>query len=768
MAKLPNLSANDESQIELGALILAVLNHNNRVELNYDWVKVLNQLACKFNPKSTPIPNLLDATAVLVNSFSPDEAQKANLELAQSKGKKKALANAIAQAAYIPSQTCDAKKWITLKPHGSESKGQHVLIETSNGDVIKGLGGKVANLRDLGNKTVRQNKQKTAAHTENSASKQINAAKLGGTKSQRNRALAATIKKSLAKGESIQGLFHNTQSQSAQAQSKIRAASTKRSHAAATPTAPALADIETDLIQACQLPLKGNLYDGIADFTDFLRRYRAGLAGANVSETDLKALFYGPDKYAQYYLRDQPSMSFKNDELQQSYDRLDAYCMGASALLELHAQGQLTLTTAKISQLNQLLKQRQLFQKTYALGLNDYAAKKANAIGVELRKALPHSSITQLQQCGYNSCRQELMDYRQSGKLHVKPAVIQAIYQNNFCCHSPLVKTWLELLRLRGVILEYQSMLEGSTSSQWLDTINRLLKLTEQSITLYHGCSLDAALDREFSFLFQKAVPFCQHHAVKAAPFKSVDIGHPMSLRDADSNHSNRDFKLIVIAADGTKLRPFQVNCQACVVSFEQRLRGVNVQAAPNYKHNKNDQNAIELGPEYLSHYTQGIWFNPETGAAPDTFYLDLGRVSPQQLPFALDHQLNQLIKTNQHFFLSWGWQGPKESGHIVALVKDRDGLHLHDAQTGELTSVAAYFEKLTDYSSEFHVNPQTFKAYRVDNCEIMSDYAALVLTKEGRRPFSDLYGRLPLRSKQPQISCFLPVYGSYDYHKEL
>ncbi len=31
-----------------------------------------------------------------------------------------------------------------------------------------------------------------------------------------------------------------------------------------------------------------------------------------------------------------------------------------------------------------------------------------------------------------------------------------------------------------------------------------------------------------------------------------------------------------------------------------------------------------------------------------------------------------------------------------------------------------------------------------------------------------DLYGRLPLRSKQPQISCFLPVYGSYDYHKEL
>ena len=36
------------------------------------------------------------------------------------------------------------------------------------------------------------------------------------------------------------------------------------------------------------------------------------------------------------------------------------------------------------------------------------------------------------------------------------------------------------------------------------------------------------------------------------------------------------------------------------------------------------------------------------------------------------------------------------------------------------------------------------------------------------RETIRDLYGRLPLRSKQPQISCFLPVYGSYDYHKEL
>ena len=42
-------------------------------------------------------------------------------------------------------------------------------------------------------------------------------------------------------------------------------------------------------------------------------------------------------------------------------------------------------------------------------------------------------------------------------------------------------------------------------------------------------------------------------------------------------------------------------------------------------------------------------------------------------------------------------------------------------------------------------------------------------LTQRGLKlTIDDLYGRLPLRSKQPQISCFLPVYGSYDYHKEL
>lgn len=737
MAKLPNLTAkNDESQIKPEAVIFGVLNHNPRVEVVYDSVKVLNQIVLKFATEPSPISNLLDVTSIFINKFWPDEAKQANLEFAQSKCNKKNLALAIAQATLNPSQTWDHKRWVTLKPHGSESKGQHVLIETTTGEVIKGLGGKVANLRDLGNKTVRHNKQNATTHVQNTASQQVNAAKLGGTKTQRDRALAAMIKAALINGASIQGLVNGPQSHSAKAPSKLGTASLKRTRAVANPTVTELANLEANLIKACQLQLKGNLYDGIANLTDFLRRYRAGLAGSNISETDLHALFYGPDKYAQYYLRDQPSISFKSDDLQQSYDRLDACCMGASALLELHAQGQLTITAAKIAQLNQLLKQRQLVQKSYALGLNDYAAKKANAIGVELRKALPHSSITQLQQCGYNSCKQELLGYRQNGKLHVKPAVIQAIYQNDFRCQSPFVKTWLELLRLRGIILEYQSKLDGAQPSRWLKTINQLFESVEQSITLYHGCSLDAALDREFSFLFQQAVPFCQHHDVKAAPFKSVDIGHPMSLRDADSNHSNRDFKLVVIAEDGTKLRPFQINCQACVVSFEQRLRGVNVQAVPNYKRDKNDQDAIELGPEYLSHYTQGIWFNPETGAAPDTLYLDLGKVNPRQLPIALEHQLNQLIKTNQHFFLSWGWQR-KEEGHIVALVKDRDGLHLHDAQSGELMSVAAYFEKLIDYTGDYQVNARTLQTYRVDNCEIMSDYAALVLTKEGRRPFS-------------------------------
>ena len=732
---MPDLKTEKESHIKPEVVVFDVLNHSPRVEVVYDSVKVINQIACKFNPDATPIPNLLDATAALIDGLWPDEAQKANLEFAQSKSKKKALAIAIAQAISSPNQAFDSKKWITIKSHGTESKGQHVLIETSTGDVIRGLGGKVDNLRDLGNKTVRHKKQNETTRSKNSGSKRVNAEMLGSTKSQRERALAATIKEALVKGASIQGLVNGPQTHSVQAPSKLGTASEKRTRAAATPTTSELADLETKLIKDCQVPLKGNLYDGIPDFTDFLRRYRSGQAGIKVSETDIHALFYGPDKYAQQYLKNKPSITFKNYALQQSYDRLDAYCMGASALLELHAQGQLTLTSTKIALLNQLLKQRQLVQQAYAQGLNDYAAKKANAIGVALASALPHSSISQLCQCGYNACKQELLHYRQSGKLHVKPVVIHAIYQNDFKCQSPFVRTWLELLHIRGVILEYQGKLDVSRLSRWLKQINQLLEPAEQSITLYHGCSLDAALDREFSLLFHQAVPFCQHHDVKATPFKSVDIGHPMTLRQADSNHSNRDFKLVVIADDGTKLHPCQINCQACVVSFEQRLRGVKVQAMPNYKRGENEQDEMELGPEYLSHYTKGIWFNPETGAAPDTFYLDLGKVSPRQLPFALEHKLNQLIKTNQRFFLSWGWRD-KAEGHIVALVKDRDGLHLHDAQSGELMSVAAYFEQHTDYAND-QVNPRTLQTYRVDNCEIMSDYAALVLTKEGRPPFS-------------------------------
>lgn len=157
---MPNLTAkNDESQIKPEAVIFGVLNHNPRVEVVYDSVKVLNQIVLKFATEPSPISNLLDVTSIFINKFWPDEAKQANLEFAQSKCNKKNLALAIAQATLNPSQTWDHKRWVTLKPHGSESKGQHVLIETTTGEVIKGLGGKVANLRDLGNKTVRHNKQ---------------------------------------------------------------------------------------------------------------------------------------------------------------------------------------------------------------------------------------------------------------------------------------------------------------------------------------------------------------------------------------------------------------------------------------------------------------------------------------------------------------------------------------------------------------------------------------------------------------------------------
>lgn len=66
--------------------------------------------------------------------------------------------------------------------------------------------------------------------------------------------------------------------------------------------------------------------------------------------------------------------------------------------------------------------------------------------------------------------------------------------------------------------------------------------------------------------------------------------------------------------------------------------------------------------------------------------------------------------------------------------------------------------------------NPEDKSAGRGLICVVTAGTADIKVAEEAAQvcEFFDLYGRLPLRSKQPQISCFLPVYGSYDYHKEL
>ena len=85
----------------------------------------------------------------------------------------------------------------------------------------------------------------------------------------------------------------------------------------------------------------------------------------------------------------------------------------------------------------------------------------------------------------------------------------------------------------------------------------------EQAIEIRLQCLLDAALDREYSYVFQRIAPDVRNPAYKAKSTSHTDIGTVMTIRLADERNSNPHYEVEIIAFDlyGNEYRPYQSNC---------------------------------------------------------------------------------------------------------------------------------------------------------------------------------------------------------------
>lgn len=169
-----------------------------------------------------------------------------------------------------------------------------------------------------------------------------------------------------------------------------------------------------------------------------------------------------------------------------------------------------------------------------------------------------------------------------------------------------------------------------------------------------------------------------------------IEQGKPMNFRQADGGAPNPNYK---------KGGGYKTNCQSCVVAYELRRRGYDVETLPNFKGSMLD---------VLSTNTRLAWIDRETGMNPEY-------IKPAQPTCKKSFEwLKENIKPKNRYTIEFAWKDGV-GGHTVHLFKNDKGLlSIYDPQNGINTQGdAAVLEYIKD------VKPSTIKLLDVQNYDI-------------------------------------------------
>ena len=167
-----------------------------------------------------------------------------------------------------------------------------------------------------------------------------------------------------------------------------------------------------------------------------------------------------------------------------------------------------------------------------------------------------------------------------------------------------------------------------------------------------------------------------------------VTPGAAMDFESADHARPNPNYR---------KGGGYTTNCQSCVVTYEMRRRGYNVQTLAN-----TDGSMLDI----LSGNTSLAWVDRATGKNPAYIYPQ-GRTIANNLDW-----LNNNLKPNNRYTIEWSWRGGRE-GHIVHIYKRGDALHIYDPQT------AKHYTGDTLYDILRGSKPSTYKLIDVESCDV-------------------------------------------------
>lgn len=194
------------------------------------------------------------------------------------------------------------------------------------------------------------------------------------------------------------------------------------------------------------------------------------------------------------------------------------------------------------------------------------------------------------------------------------------------------------------------------------------------------------------------------------ASIGGAERGDPMTRAKANGNHVNPNYFLDY---------GYRINCQSCVVAFEARLRGYDVQTKANTRGSKLDE---------LSRATNKAWIDPKTGKHPD-YIRDESVTTPKKCR----DWLEQTIEPGKRYTFQNSWKGRGRSGHIISADRDEDGnLRLYDPQNGKTMKgddINAYLSRCK-YTTSFYGHKVSVapRVLRVDNMQLNPEFTDSIM----------------------------------------
>lgn len=203
-------------------------------------------------------------------------------------------------------------------------------------------------------------------------------------------------------------------------------------------------------------------------------------------------------------------------------------------------------------------------------------------------------------------------------------------------------------------VRDNEKMVSGKVSETRYETVGRVKEAPAGSAAMPNG--LAAYEQKEWN-----------DNEMEISEELEIKQDWPMTHAQADEHHANPNYMAGI-------RNGYDTNCQSCVVAYEMRRRGFDVEALRYEKDNINN------GPWRLSQQTESAWIDIKTNRHPDKIQCGGVNKSAESVKEEINTATNEIGR----YHINWGWK-EQELGHIIVAERlPNSELLLFDPQTGK------------------------------------------------------------------------------------